>query len=440
MTLTREILNSHPISTLKKEISKTNIKGYSKMKKDEVVELMMKNKERFGHIKKAEKRKPISKKDPKVQKIAKDFEKAISKGKDVAERVRKTKDVKPEEEEGTKVARRTTADGEKVLVEMPVKTGSVVYEATGDNDEIGTWDAESKTVVPEGVKDFLGAIGQSGKDYAERVRKTKDIPPPKVIAETKASPTFTKKDLNDLPALTLFAQLPAELRLKIGGNVGEEFIEAWNEGKQLKGFKVNDMKKVIRKIQSKIFKKAIGKGAAYKWKNPGDLTTLLRRDKDLIKKPGLMSDLFNMMTKAVKDEIKVLKPKQPKPKAPLTEAQKKKRDEAVNVGNMYQLIDDYDLRDDEYSGNVMDNLAYAGYKGATLGSTEQQFEKLIERVRDVEDMRYKRAIAQFLKDTKPKPKNLPDAMEKFKSWIKENYDGNISDMMDDFIKSSDFRD
>ncbi len=95
MALTREILNSHPISTLKKEISKTNIKGYSKMKKDEVVELMMKNKERFGHIKMAEKKKQVSKNDPKVQKIAKDFEKAISKGKDVAERVRKTKDVKP---------------------------------------------------------------------------------------------------------------------------------------------------------------------------------------------------------------------------------------------------------------------------------------------------------------------------------------------------------
>jgi len=50
MTLTKEILNSHPASTLKKEISKTNIKGYSKMKKGELVELMMKNKERFGHI------------------------------------------------------------------------------------------------------------------------------------------------------------------------------------------------------------------------------------------------------------------------------------------------------------------------------------------------------------------------------------------------------
>jgi len=123
MALTRDILNSHPITTLKKEISKTNIKGYSKMKKNEVVELMMKNKERFGHIK-------------------------------MAERVRKTKNVKPKSapkpksppkssppksaEEGIVVVKKTTADGEKVLVEKPVKTGSVVYEATGDNDEIGT--------------------------------------------------------------------------------------------------------------------------------------------------------------------------------------------------------------------------------------------------------------------------------------------------------------
>ena len=52
----REELESHPVTTLKKEISKTNIKGYSKMKKPEVVELMLKNKDRFHHIKMAEKK------------------------------------------------------------------------------------------------------------------------------------------------------------------------------------------------------------------------------------------------------------------------------------------------------------------------------------------------------------------------------------------------
>ena len=48
--VTRDILNSHPVATLRKEISKTNVKGYSKMKKNEVIELMMKTPERFAHI------------------------------------------------------------------------------------------------------------------------------------------------------------------------------------------------------------------------------------------------------------------------------------------------------------------------------------------------------------------------------------------------------
>lgn len=44
-------LESHPVTTLKKEISKTNVKGYSKMRKAEVVALMVKNSDRFNHIK-----------------------------------------------------------------------------------------------------------------------------------------------------------------------------------------------------------------------------------------------------------------------------------------------------------------------------------------------------------------------------------------------------
>ena len=47
----KDILMSHPVANLKKEIAKTNIKGYSKMKKAQIVELMMKNKEKFSHIK-----------------------------------------------------------------------------------------------------------------------------------------------------------------------------------------------------------------------------------------------------------------------------------------------------------------------------------------------------------------------------------------------------
>ena len=64
----KEILMSHPISTLRKEISNQNIKGYSKLKKAELVALMLKTPQRFKHIKmrvkpKKEAPKPAPKKE-----------------------------------------------------------------------------------------------------------------------------------------------------------------------------------------------------------------------------------------------------------------------------------------------------------------------------------------------------------------------------------------
>jgi len=47
---TREILETYSVSELKREISKTNIKGYSRLKKYEIVELMYENKEKFHHL------------------------------------------------------------------------------------------------------------------------------------------------------------------------------------------------------------------------------------------------------------------------------------------------------------------------------------------------------------------------------------------------------
>ena len=52
----KDILNSYSLSELKKEISNLNIKGYSKLKKSEVIELMMKHKERFMHLKMKDKK------------------------------------------------------------------------------------------------------------------------------------------------------------------------------------------------------------------------------------------------------------------------------------------------------------------------------------------------------------------------------------------------
>jgi hypothetical protein len=51
--ISRSILSTHPLTALKKEISKTNIKGYSKMKKADIIDLMLKpvHRPRFNHIK-----------------------------------------------------------------------------------------------------------------------------------------------------------------------------------------------------------------------------------------------------------------------------------------------------------------------------------------------------------------------------------------------------
>lgn len=71
--ITREILNSHPIRNLKAEIRKVKkTLNYSKLTKDEIVDLMMKNKDNFKHIKMYEKparktAKPKTAEPPKVK-------------------------------------------------------------------------------------------------------------------------------------------------------------------------------------------------------------------------------------------------------------------------------------------------------------------------------------------------------------------------------------
>ena len=74
----KSILESHTVTDLKKEISKTNIKGYSKMKKDDVIKLMLKNKERFNHIKTKEV-KPRAKPTKPAKPVKKEVKKVIKK-------------------------------------------------------------------------------------------------------------------------------------------------------------------------------------------------------------------------------------------------------------------------------------------------------------------------------------------------------------------------
>lgn len=47
-----DILKSHPVQSLKAEIRKHNIRGYSKMTKNEIINLMIMHKPRFKYLKK----------------------------------------------------------------------------------------------------------------------------------------------------------------------------------------------------------------------------------------------------------------------------------------------------------------------------------------------------------------------------------------------------
>ena len=49
--VTREILRTYTVADLKKEISKSNIGNYHKLKKEELIDLMLQYRERFMHLK-----------------------------------------------------------------------------------------------------------------------------------------------------------------------------------------------------------------------------------------------------------------------------------------------------------------------------------------------------------------------------------------------------
>jgi predicted ATP-dependent protease len=65
-------LRSYSTKELKKEISATNIKGYSKMRREELIEFMVKHQERFKHLTlKVKPVKTVVKKEKAINKLPK---------------------------------------------------------------------------------------------------------------------------------------------------------------------------------------------------------------------------------------------------------------------------------------------------------------------------------------------------------------------------------
>jgi len=84
---TLDILKTYSVVELRKEVGKARMKNYSKLKKGEVMDLMMKNKEKFHHLKGKTKMKAVAKPKAVAKAVAKP--KAAAKPKAVAKPVKK---------------------------------------------------------------------------------------------------------------------------------------------------------------------------------------------------------------------------------------------------------------------------------------------------------------------------------------------------------------
>lgn len=188
--VTREILDSHPASTLKKEISKTNIKGYSKMKKKQLIDVMMANKERFGHIKKKEyappkrtkkvmakpkadtepkrpsepkRPTPPKKEKPKIQSDYLDFLRKKKKGADTEPKKRETL---PQYDKTT-----ATAVADELVKDLK-KQGKQTYEIkTRSADNVRLYLSQN---VPK-IKSFASKISAGGLAGAMRHKSVKGV-------------------------------------------------------------------------------------------------------------------------------------------------------------------------------------------------------------------------------------------------------------------------
>ena len=180
--VSRKILNSHPVSVLKKEISKTNIKGYSKMKKPELMDLMTKpeHADRFAHIEMAPSRaekKAQKEKDAKFQKEGDDFLKREE------ERMKKEEAAKkkemqsilakpPPKKKGKEVKKAakvtsftvTKADGSK----KEVKTGRVKRRAEEKKAKKSSAEDDSKNMLKMMLKEQQAELAKLKKSKASK--------------------------------------------------------------------------------------------------------------------------------------------------------------------------------------------------------------------------------------------------------------------------------
>ena len=165
--VSRKILKSHPVSVLKKEISKTNIKGYSKMKKPELIDLMTKpeHADRFAHIEMAPSRaekKAQKEKNAKSQKEGDDFLKREEERMKKEEEAKKKGKKKPPLKLTSFTV--TKADGSK----KEVKTGRVKRRAEEKKAKKSSAEDDSKNMLKMMLKEQQAELAKLKKSKASK--------------------------------------------------------------------------------------------------------------------------------------------------------------------------------------------------------------------------------------------------------------------------------
>ena len=166
-------LESHSITTLRKEISKTNIKGYSKMKKAEVVALMLKHSDRFNHIQQREK---VARKAPAPRKAPEPKKEEPKKVKKIIKKPEPKEEPKEEPKKAKKIIKKPETKKYKTQfgnnsqmdeLDFVMKRSNYVF---GDKKEKIS---DLKTFI-EGVEEDMRE-GRRFKDEKQSIKEAKKI-------------------------------------------------------------------------------------------------------------------------------------------------------------------------------------------------------------------------------------------------------------------------
>lgn len=407
----KDILNSHPVSVLKKEISKTNIKGYSKLKKAELVSLMVKNKSNFSHIKMADKksRKP---REPKPAPKAKTPPKKSPP---------KKKTPSPPKAKTPPKKSPSPPKYKKLSDELKKKKASSTYESIGNQKflENAIKLYKKKSITANQLQKMVDKA--SKEDGYERKIINLNTDDVKILRKQRSKEHDKRQELKKLNR-----GLPQELKDHINKFTGIHLYDMIQEARNMKGGKISEIKKELKEIQ---FKHRGGRAYSLEVNSKRDFeNTLQEYLKTSTKDPeSMFKEMYEYLKKYTSDRIVATTKAEDK----RTKAYKNKDKTKVNVGNVEDYV--YDNIGDvygEYVESVQENQSYDGTYNYNM--SESAWERLVEKTYRQIGTRFKKSISAFLKENKNKKfKNAEEAGE---AWIKKYGDSNeFYDEMDSYL-------